>query len=148
MKRTAIFDLDGTLADASKRLHFIQGEKKDWDGFFRPENLAMDAVIEPVAEALEALEKEYAIVFCTGRPQRTQAATVRWLSQLSFLGIYRLMMRADDDRRPSAEVKRDHLQTLRGDGYRPVIAFEDRADDTAMWRAEGLVCFQVAEGAY
>lgn len=28
-----IFDLDGTVADLTHRLHFITGETKDWDGF-------------------------------------------------------------------------------------------------------------------
>ena len=28
-----IFDIDGTLADNTHRLHFIQGEVKDWEGF-------------------------------------------------------------------------------------------------------------------
>jgi FMN phosphatase YigB (HAD superfamily) len=29
-----IFDIDGTLADISHRLHFIQQEPKDWRGFY------------------------------------------------------------------------------------------------------------------
>lgn len=29
-----IVDIDGTVADLRHRLHFIQGEKKDWDAFY------------------------------------------------------------------------------------------------------------------
>ena len=29
-----VFDLDSTLADCSHRLHHIQKEPKDWNGFF------------------------------------------------------------------------------------------------------------------
>jgi hypothetical protein len=31
-----IFDIDGTLADISHRLHFIQQESKDWKAFLQP----------------------------------------------------------------------------------------------------------------
>lgn len=34
MRPLYIFDLDGTLALIEHRLHFIQGPKKDWRGFF------------------------------------------------------------------------------------------------------------------
>ena len=30
-----VFDLDGTLANIEHRLHHLQGEKKDWDGFHK-----------------------------------------------------------------------------------------------------------------
>jgi len=33
--KTVIFDLDGTLCDITHRLHFIEGDNKDWDGFYR-----------------------------------------------------------------------------------------------------------------
>lgn len=29
-----IVDIDGTVADLSHRIHFIEGEKKDWDSFY------------------------------------------------------------------------------------------------------------------
>lgn len=29
-----IFDIDGTIADCSHRLHFITGEHKNWDAFY------------------------------------------------------------------------------------------------------------------
>lgn len=28
-----IVDIDGTVADLRHRIHFIEGEKKDWDSF-------------------------------------------------------------------------------------------------------------------
>ena len=30
-----IVDIDGTIADCSHRLHYIKGEKKDWNSFFK-----------------------------------------------------------------------------------------------------------------
>ena len=31
---SAIFDLDGVLADANGRQHYLDGAVRDWDGFF------------------------------------------------------------------------------------------------------------------
>ena len=32
--RAVICDIDGTLADVQHRLHHLEGDPKDWDGFF------------------------------------------------------------------------------------------------------------------
>lgn len=34
MKSVYVFDIDGTLADLTHRLHHIQKQPKDWDAFF------------------------------------------------------------------------------------------------------------------
>ena len=42
-----IFDIDGTLADASHRLHHIQNGNKDWDAFFaRAPARARNAILQ------------------------------------------------------------------------------------------------------
>jgi len=41
-----IFDIDGTLADVSHRLHYITGETKDWDAFFAACGALMGGVFE------------------------------------------------------------------------------------------------------
>jgi phosphoglycolate phosphatase-like HAD superfamily hydrolase len=33
--RAAIFDIDGTLADATHRLHHVTGSNRNWDAFFQ-----------------------------------------------------------------------------------------------------------------
>ena len=33
-----VFDIDGVLADCSHRLHYIQGENKDYDKFYSDED--------------------------------------------------------------------------------------------------------------
>ena len=53
-----------------------------------------------------------------------------------------------NDGRKSPAVKREGLIEALKDGYDPMLVFEDRKEDTAMWRAEGLLCCQVAEGNY
>lgn len=52
-----IFDIDGTLADLSHRLHFIQKKPADWDGFFAA--CSDDAPIPEVIELIQRLGKDY-----------------------------------------------------------------------------------------
>lgn len=158
-----VIDIDGTLADASHRLHLILGEgKKDWDAFLSEELVSQDAPKDRVWRTIAVLwtGSNHKLcgnrgLFITGRRESTRTSTRRWLLEhATKYGLYRkvsrakLLMRPDGDRRPSHEVKRDLLRAARGFGYSPVVAFEDRADDTAMYRAEGLTVFQVEFGNY
>ncbi len=56
--------------------------------------------------------------------------------------------RQDGDRRPDYEVKEEMLQKIRDCGLDPKVAFEDRNQVVDMWRRNGLICYQVANGAY
>jgi len=57
-------------------------------------------------------------------------------------------MRPDDDRRPDDEIKAEILGRMRETGLQPLMAFDDRDKVVAMWRANGVPCAQVAEGAF
>lgn len=168
-----IFDIDGTLANAEHRLHFIippvvnslfdkegiqqRSEfQKDWDSFLADEHVSKDTAIPQTWEILESLLiANNKVIFITGRPERQRQCTVDWLMRhiawehatpVAISGY--LYMRQDGDRRPSHVVKEESLQRARAVGYSPTLVFEDRADDTAMWRRNGLLCCQVAEGNY
>ncbi|MDX5412888.1 MAG: hypothetical protein LPK02_07555 [Rhodobacterales bacterium] len=165
-----IFDIDGTLADASHRLHYItppldqferEKFKKNWDAFLSAEEVVKDTPILQTWAIMESLlEQGYRMIFITGRPEHQREATWGWLTDeecwtrsncASFLltsADHRLYMRSNGDRRPSSVVKEEGLMRARADGYNPILVFEDRADDTAMWRRNGLLCCQVAEGNY
>lgn len=74
-----VFDIDGTLADCSHRLHHIQKEPKDWDAFFDAcgDDAPMPHVIA-VAKALRTVG--WPIIFVSGRSDRVrqQTATGWW----------------------------------------------------------------------
>lgn len=144
-----IFDIDGTLADCSHRLHFIQSKPKNWKAFF--DGMEHDVPIEPTITVAQSLYASYnEIIFCTGRPESHRKQTRMWLAQR--LGEWadgcRLFMRAKDDRRPDYEVKEEMLQKIRDCNLDPKVAFEDRDQVVDMWRRNGLICYQVAKGAY
>lgn len=165
-----VFDIDGTLADASHRLHFIKDPKfwisgktgfgvPNWDAFLSDDLVAKDEPIRQIWRILNLLHLDDArILFITGRKESSRSMTVYWLleSASSYAFNYwfatgcefDLYMRSENDRRPSHQTKRDALHRARADGYNPTLVFEDRADDAKMWREEGLLCCQVAEGNY
>ncbi len=67
MQHVYVFDIDGTLADITHRLHFIQGEKKDWDAFFAA--CIDDAPIGHMLDLAWYIGKDHHVVYVI-RPQR------------------------------------------------------------------------------
>lgn len=168
-----VFDIDGTLADATHRIHFIKDmahwtspegklPRPNWEAFLASDQIARDSAIPQTWKVLRSLLADgNRIVFITGRPERERETTYNWLTDLScpirapavlemdFRSQWPVIfMRKDGDRRASSAVKLEGLQAAHAEGYRPKLVFEDRADDTAMWRRNGLLCCQVADGDY
>ena len=141
--RAAIFDLDGTLADISHRLHHVQGRRKDWDAFFA--GIPEDRLNMPVAHVLDAFARarSAAIVLCSGRPERCRRDTEAWLA-LHEVPYEALYMRSDNDTRPDHIVKAEMLEQVRAAGFEPVIVIDDRQSVVDMWRDKGLTCLQCA----
>lgn len=147
---TIIFDIDGTVANVSKRVKHLQGEVRDWEKFY--EGFKDDEVIRPIADLLRAVDHSYQpflqLVCVTARPERTWTDTVRWLNEKAGFEPYKIFMRDDADDRPEAEVKRDLVEFLRREGYPIVLAFANRDEIVRMYRDMGIPCCQVSEGAY
>ena len=146
-----IVDVDGTMSDCTHRLHHIRGEQKNWDAFF--DACGEDTPIDVVADVVQQLMGEAnRIIFVTGRPERVRDKTLQWMTRI-FDEMFDpngtlLMMRRDGDFRPSAEVKREMLLAMRQLGFKPQLAIEDRKADAEMYRAHGVVVFQLEEGAF
>lgn len=151
-----IFDIDGTLADCSHRLHYITQKPKDWDSFFG--QVDKDRPITEIRDLAFAclISDQFKVIFCTGRPEKTRKATLKWLENQGLIKITienldakdRLFMRKDKDHRPDDEVKQDLLKEIRAAGYNPIVVFEDRSRVVEMWRRNGIKCCQVAPGDY
>jgi len=139
-----IFDIDGTLADISERKHHVEKKPKDWDAFFKgiPEDTAIHAIVR-LCNILHAAGLK--ILLCSGRNERYRSETVMWLAQHG-VNYHELILRRDDDRRSDVIVKREMLKKL----ARSKILFvvEDRSGVVEMWRSEGLVCLQCAQGEF
>jgi phosphoglycolate phosphatase-like HAD superfamily hydrolase len=142
-----IFDIDGTLADISHRLHFIQKEPKDWRGFFAA--CPKDEPIRPVIEIAKALALHHTIIMITGRSDEIEEQTSLWLNE-HYIFIGDLLMRKAGDHREDSIVKAELLDRLLRERPGANIAgvFEDRKQVVDMYRAKGLRVFQVAEGNF
>jgi phosphoglycolate phosphatase-like HAD superfamily hydrolase len=145
-----IFDIDGTLADISQRLHFIQQKPADWYKFFSA--AGDDASITEVIYIARALAYEgHRIVYSTGRPERTRELTKEWL-YINDLPSGQIFMRADKDHREDFIVKSELLDyilhTIDPDLSHYGGVFEDRQQVVDMYRARGLRVFQVAPGNF
>lgn len=146
MERCYLFDIDGTLADCSHRLHHITQTPKDWDAFFSA--CSGDSPISHmIALAIALKDNDQQLVFVSGRSDACRAATEEWLNDQG-LPTAPLYMRNAGDHRDDDVVKGELLDQILAGGLEPIMAFDDRARVVKMWRARGIPCAQVAEGDF
>jgi phosphoglycolate phosphatase-like HAD superfamily hydrolase len=139
-----IFDIDGTLADISERIHHIKRKPKNWNAF--NEGMAKDKAIHSMIRLCNIL---YAsglhIILCSGRNERNRPETIAWLSR-QRVNYHELLLRRDEDYRADSVVKRELIQNI--DKSKILFVVEDRSRVVEMWRSEGLVCLQCAPGEF
>ena len=141
-----VFDIDGTLADLRHRRHHIQKDPKDWGAFFAA---CMDDVpIGHICALAIDLSSAAPILLVTGRSDAVRTETDLWIRTKARLLHSGLYMRKEGDHRSDEIVKAELLEQVMGDGYQPMMVFDDRARVVAMWRAAGIPCAQVAEGDF
>lgn len=115
-----MLDIDATLSDTSRRIHFLQKRPKDWDSFFA--HAKDDAVLDEGLAVATTLAADHEIVYLTGRPERLRRDTLKWFEDNSFPGG-KLLMRGNNDRRPSVMMKLARLRTLAQE--RPIAVLVD-----------------------
>ena len=140
-------DIDGVLADAAHRLHYIDcpDKDRDWDGYFNPEEMKKDTVIGGGHDLLRtfANNTNTYIVLLTARQERARESTEEWLSLNSF--IYdELIMRTDGDVRRSAEVKGDVVNRFKKiNRIRAMTGIDDNSGVIEMYISKGVYAMQV-----
>lgn len=145
-KAAVIFDMDGTLADCSHRLHYVQGSgKKDWEKFFA--GCADDTPQNEIVRLAVELSFSNAILIASARPERLRKVTESWL-KLYEIPYERIYLRKNDDRRTDGIVKSEMLKQMHNHGFEPWIVVDDRESAVAAWRDLGLTCLQCEEGRY
>lgn len=141
-----VFDLDGTIALTAHRQHFLDRATKDWDAFFAA--CIYDPPCEPVIAALRAHLLIHRVEIWSGRSEAVRPQTEVWLASHGVPTACLQRMRSADDRRPDVVVKREWLREARANGGAPDVVYDDRDVVVAMWREEGVPCFQVAPGPF
>lgn len=140
-----VFDVDGVLADAAGRQHFLDGARKDWDSFF--EAAIEDPLIGEVAELLDVLDERMRVLLLTARPITIQTGTLGWLGRHGLRWDL-LVMREEHDHGESREFKRRSVSQLRRYGFELKLAFEDDRRNVNMFHEMGVPCVYIHSGYY
>jgi len=140
-----VFDMDGVLSDASRRQHFLEYPRRDWEAFF--EACGDDALIDEVGRLLEVLDPDHRVVLLTARPLRVQPQTLAWLERYALRWDL-LIMREWGDYSASRTFKRDAVDDLRHYGFDLRLAFEDDRRNVEMFHHEGIPCVYIHSGYY
>ena len=144
-----IFDIDGTIADCSHRLHLITDKPKQWDKFHA--ECVNDKPIERILELLQAIrdDQDRKIVFITTRPYSSEDATRHWIkTHTGLVSSYQIFMRKDGDYRPDDIIK---LEILERENIKPeevLFIVEDRKRVVDAYRKAGYTVLQCADGDY
>lgn len=140
-----VFDLDGVLADAAGRQHFIKRPQPDWEAFFAASG--EDPLVSEVAALLGLLSGDLAIVLLTARPARIGQMTMGWLARHDLRWDL-LVMRANGDYRPAHVFKREAARRIGSHGLDVKLCFEDDLRNVEMFRAEGVPSLYIHSGYY
>ena len=168
MKKTIIFDLDGTLAniDVRRDISTKPNGKLNWEIFASPDSiLNFDTPNDPVIKMAQMFHNDgFKIVIFSGRNDRGFDATVQWLNN-NNVPFDLLVMRPDkfkDKSWPIADgnpatpdmrfmpdeiLKKKMLDTF-VDINDVFLVVDDRQKVVDMWRDLGLNTFQVAPGDF
>ena len=95
-----VFDLDGTIADATHRLHYVTTKPKQWGKFFA--GIPDDPIYTVMADWIRSIPHPETVILQTGRPEQYRADTVAWLKRHNLNNSYDLLLMRDNSDRKSA----------------------------------------------
>lgn len=149
MNGYVIFDLDGCISDDRRRRALLPTDPRgesDWDAYHS--DLSNDEFVN--SDVLLPYVGEHQIVFVTARPEKYRRRTWGWIfSNIGDQGDYALLMRPDNDERPSPELKVALLRKHHIYPEQVVCAYDDRADVLSAYQDYGIkrVEFLVAKSS-
>lgn len=145
--KAVIFDIDGTISDCSNRRHFIETNPKDWKNFHY--NAPYDTPHENIVELMRMIRnnKGIHIILCTGRYNTMRTETKDWLKKYDIPYDF-LLMRPENDSRDDTIIKKEMLDVIHSHNFEILFCVDDRKRVVDMWRANGILTLQCAEGNF
>lgn len=144
-----IFDIDGVLADCSHRIHYIQGDNKDYEKFYSDEEVLKDTPIPNLNTILFEIQgardmgSDTDIKFITARNIKCIIVTTKWLERNFGIEVRKedILMRPANDYRPAHEVKEDLIK--KHIGFENILfAFDDDDQVNEMYKKYGVMCYK------
>jgi predicted kinase len=133
-----LLDLDGTIAH-------MNGKRSPFD----TSRYHLDDVSEVIRDIVNALRNQgYACVVSSGRDAAFKNVSFKWLTEKANVIPDRMVMRREGDVRNDAIIKEELFWEEIAPNYDVHFVLDDRDRVVEKWRAMGLVCLQVAEGAF
>ena len=132
-----ICDIDGTVA-------INDGHR----GHYEYESVSGDKPNPNVIRLVRELANSVEIVFMSGREDRCEYDTRRWLDAYGLGKHVELHMRATGDHRPDYIIKGELFDQHKRGRYNVVAVLDDRDQVVRLWRGMGLTCLQVADGDF
>lgn len=155
MKPLYAFDLDGTLADLTHRLHYVKKPSKpghgllnaptekfkpNWTAFF--EEVDKDKPIWWVMALLSIVRQHGEVLILSGRSDEAEVKTKAWLHKWNVMYDY-LVMRKKGDHTPDYILKEKMLDDfLRDKDFEVQFIVDDRQVVVDMWRRNGYNVLQ------
>lgn len=144
-------DIDGTLLDGSHKAHLLTPPKTTRSGWVEQDFSAWvaackdDKPILPTVYFIVAMAQAgHIIEFWTGRGEDCRQATQDWLDAHSLSGPALRMRPMSQAKLADHHCKKQYIERY----GKPDLVLEDRVAVVAMWRKQGITCWQVAEGNY
>lgn len=149
--RYYIFDLDGTLADGTHRLHLLPKNDlhitESWIEFNKacihdaPIRSTID-VMNMIYDACEKADEGDQVIVLTGRSDDADRESIEWLGDMGCK-YHRLVMRNKADNRPDTTIKEEFLRSI---GLENIVAcWDDSVKVIRHFRSLGLTVYQVCE---
>lgn len=132
-KDILLCDLDGTLA--------LLNGRDPYDA----STCEQDPLNLHVYMVLNALRKDYDIIFLSGRMDTYRQQTTNWLIKHGLMDGNLLFMRKEGDTRPDYVVKEEIFDAHIKDNHRVVLVLDDRLKVCRMWHAKGLPLLRVGD---
>lgn len=150
-----IFDLDGTLADVTHRMHYIRPNppidpvtgkkvKRRFDLFHHACDL--DGVIQPVAYFYRKFvaDPDTVVIVLSGRDAATLEKTISWFDRNDLPQPTEMLLKVGNQNLPDIEQKRFQADRLEKKYGRKIdMVFEDRDRVVQMWKDRGTFVFNV-----
>ena len=150
IKKTIIFDVDGTIADVEHRRHLVNGEKgfkPDWKAFRLA--TADDKPVQWVCDiAKRFIAQGDNVAFFSARNESEREITEQQIADWIGDGHKGLFLRPNSDFRCDAEFKSELADKFEEVGGKIDMVFDDRNKVVEMWRNRGVNVIQVAEGDF